>query len=88
MEAAKERYMEKREEELIQRFLPVSEELRFYYKEHQELESKLDGLNDLSFLTPDQEMERKELQKKKLRGKDKLIEISRQLLEEHSSGES
>ena len=80
--------MEKTEEELIQRFLPKSEDLRFYYEEHQELEIKLADLNGRSFLTPEQELERKELQKKKLRGKDKLIEISRKLQEEQGSGES
>jgi uncharacterized protein YdcH (DUF465 family) len=73
--------MEKKDEELIKSLLPGDEELKRYYDEHLELERQLDEYNRRLYLTPEQDYERKELQKRKLQGKDRIMEI----LQKHRS---
>jgi uncharacterized protein len=46
-----------------------------YYEEHQELERKLAEFQHKHHLSPDEEVEKKRLQKLKLLGKDKIMEI-------------
>ncbi|HZP39963.1 MAG TPA: DUF465 domain-containing protein [Candidatus Binatia bacterium] len=67
--------MEKKDEELIQTLLEREPELRQYYEEHADLERKLDLYQQKLYLTPEEEMEKKRLQKLKLAGKDKIMEI-------------
>lgn len=67
--------MERREEEFIISLLDKDLELKRYYEEHQELEKKLLGYQHKSHLTPLEEVEKKRLQKLKLAGKDKIMEI-------------
>ncbi len=67
--------MERREEELIVSFLDKDPELRKYYEEHQELEKKLSLYQGKPYLTEMEEVEKKRLQKLKLLGKDKIMEI-------------
>lgn len=67
--------MERKDEELIQQLMVQDEELRRYYEEHLELERQLAELNRRLYLTPQQELEKKRLQKLKLAGKDKIMEI-------------
>ncbi|GIW44798.1 MAG: hypothetical protein KatS3mg077_2080 [Candidatus Binatia bacterium] len=67
--------MERKDEELIQQLIGQDEELRRYYEEHLELERQLAELNRRLYLTPQQELEKKRLQKLKLAGKDKIMEI-------------
>lgn len=67
--------METREEQLIISLLDKDPELRKYYEEHQELEKKLLGYQHKSHLTPLEEVEKKRIQKLKLAGKDKIMEI-------------
>ena len=67
--------MEKKDEELIQSLLPQDAELKRYYEEHLELERQLAEFNRKLYLTPEQEVEKKALQKKKLSGKDRIMEI-------------
>lgn len=67
--------MERREEEFIISLLDKDPELRKYYEEHQELEKKLLGYQHKVHLTPLEEVEKKRLQKLKLVGKDKIMEI-------------
>ncbi|OEU75981.1 MAG: DUF465 domain-containing protein [Desulfuromonadales bacterium C00003068] len=45
---------------------------RKLYEEHQLLEKHLQQLDDLTFLTTEQETERKKIQKMKLSGKDEM----------------
>ena len=45
--------------------------------EHQQLESRLDELNALVYLTPDEQFERKRIQKLKLQKKDMLHRLSK-----------
>jgi hypothetical protein len=67
--------MEKKDEELIKALMAEDEELRQYYEEHLELERQLENYNRRLYLTPEQDYERKELQKRKLHGKDRIMEI-------------
>ena len=67
--------MEKRDEELIQTLLEREPDLRRYYEEHVDLERQLEVFNQKVHLTPEEEVERKRLQKLKLAGKDKIMEI-------------
>lgn len=67
--------MEKKDEELIVTLLDREPDLRRYYEEHTALERELSPLQDKLYLTPEEELEKKRLQKLKLAGKDKIMEI-------------
>jgi len=67
--------MDQTEEKIIIPLLDKDPELRKYYEEHLELENKLLTYQNRSYLSPDEEMEKKKLQKLKLVGKDKMMEI-------------
>jgi uncharacterized protein YdcH (DUF465 family) len=67
--------MERREEELIQQLLAHDNELKAVYLEHQELKHKLEGFRHKLYLTPEEELEKKRIQKLKLASKDRLMEV-------------
>ena len=67
--------MENREEQVIVSLLDKDPELKKYYEEHQELEKKLSEFQHKHYLSPDEAMEMKRIQKLKLVGKDKIMEI-------------
>jgi len=67
--------MEKREEDAILSLVDQVPELRSLYVEHQGLKKQLDTLNHKHYLTPEEEMERKRIQKLKLAGKDRMMAI-------------
>ena len=67
--------MEKKDEELIQTLLEREPDLRRYYEEHVDLERQLGSFQTKAYLTPEEEVEKKRLQKLKLAGKDKIMEI-------------
>ena len=67
--------MESREEQAIVSLLDKDPELRKYYEEHQELEKKLAEFQHKHHLSADEEMEMKRIQKLKLIGKDRMMEI-------------
>jgi uncharacterized protein len=67
--------MEKKDEELIRTLLEREPELRQYYEEHVDLEQRLEAFQQKLYLTSEEELERKRLQKLKLAGKDKIMEI-------------
>ncbi len=73
--------MEKKEEELIRALIVEDSELRKYYEEHLDLERQLAEFNRKAYLTAEQALEKKHLQKRKLSGKDHIMEI----LEKHRS---
>lgn len=74
--------MEKKDEEFILTLLEHDAELKTFYEEHLDLERQLEDFNRRLYLSPEQEIERKQLQKRKLSGKDKIMQI----LEEHRAG--
>ena len=67
--------METKDEELIASLLEREPELRRYYEEHNDLKRQLGFLQQKHYLTPEEEVEKKRLQKLKLAGKDKIMEI-------------
>ena len=67
--------MEKHEEELIISLLDRDAELRRYYEEHLELEKQLERFQHKRHLTPEEDLEKKRIQKVKLAGKDRIMEI-------------
>lgn len=67
--------MEKWDEELVARLLPRSEELRQYIEEHQRYEEQLEKFGQRPYLTTEEEMEKKRIQKLKLAGRDKIEAI-------------
>jgi uncharacterized protein YdcH (DUF465 family) len=67
--------MESREEQAIVSLLDKDSELKKYYEEHKELERKLLEFHHKHHLSPDEEVEMKKLQKLKLAGKDRIMEI-------------
>ncbi len=54
-----------------------NEEYKKLYTEHKGLERILAEINKSRYLTPEQEMERKKIQKQKLRKKDNMAELIR-----------
>lgn len=75
--------MEQRDEELIMALLPQHPELKAAYEEHARLKSAVEKLASKAFLSPADETERKDLQKRKLAEKDKIMRI---LAEHRGSG--
>jgi uncharacterized protein YdcH (DUF465 family) len=67
--------MENREELAIVSLLDKDPELKKYYDEHQVLEKKLSEFQHKHHLSPEEEVEMKRIQKLKLVGKDKIMEI-------------
>ena len=67
--------MEKRDLELIQKFVSVDPELKRCMEAHEGYEKKLEELNRRLYLTPDEESERKRIQKLKLAGRDRIEAI-------------
>ncbi|HON37291.1 MAG: DUF465 domain-containing protein [Desulfomonilia bacterium] len=69
--------MEETELQMIRRLIPKNKELKKLWDEHLEYEEKLEQLNKRRYLSTEEEIRRKEIQKLKLRGKDRIEEILR-----------
>lgn len=67
--------MEKWEESLIEQHIGEDEELRKYVEEHRRYKADLEKYNLLNHLTPEEEIQKKVLQKKKLQGKERIFVI-------------
>ncbi|OGP49941.1 MAG: DUF465 domain-containing protein [Deltaproteobacteria bacterium RBG_13_43_22] len=67
--------MEKRDEELIDQLIPENEELRKLFSEHKEFESQLDELKKRLYLSDEENREKKQIQKLKLAGRDRIEQI-------------
>ena len=67
--------MEAKDEQLILSLVDRDPELKRLHDEHVQLEKQLAQLNHKGFLNSDEEIERKRLQKIKLAGKDRMMEI-------------
>lgn len=67
--------MEKSDEFLIAQYINNDLELKKHVEEHASYERILEDFNKRVYLTPEEEMEKKTIQKKKLLGKDKIHEI-------------
>jgi len=67
--------MEKRDLEIIQKYISSDAELKKFMDEHEAYERKLEEFNRRLFLSPDEEVERKKIQKLKLAGRDRIEAI-------------
>jgi uncharacterized protein len=69
--------MEEADLQLIRKLIPKDKALKGLWDEHQGYEEKLEQLNKRRYLSTEEEIRRKEIQKLKLQGKDKIEEILR-----------
>lgn len=67
-----------KEEEIIEILKKDNEEFRKLYEEHRYLDSLLDEINKKLYLSAEEEIEKKRMQKEKLYKKDKMAEMIRQ----------
>ena len=67
--------MEEAEEILIRRYIDQDEELKRYVEDHKKLKADLEAYNKRIYLTPEEELQKKNLQKRKLLGKEKIFQI-------------
>jgi len=67
--------MEDYDRTLIERQFDANPRFRLLYEEHLLLEKELNNLNQKAFLTPEEEVEKKKVQKLKLAGKDEMERI-------------
>lgn len=67
--------MEPQEKALIDKLVPENPELKALVEEHQTFEAKLEDMNHRPYLSPEDDLERKKLQKAKLAVKDKIHTI-------------
>ncbi len=67
--------MELHEESLIHSLMETDSELRQCYNEHVALNQQSDALKLKPHLTEEEEIELKRIQKQKLAGKDRIMEI-------------
>ena len=67
--------MEQRDLDLIERWKDQDSELKKLWQEHLEYEEQLESFNKRVYLSPSEELERKTIQKKKLKGRDQLERI-------------
>ncbi len=67
--------MEERDMALIQTWINRDPELQRCMQEHQEFERRLEEFNRRPYLTAEETLERKRLQKLKLAGRDKIEQI-------------
>lgn len=67
--------MEERDQDLVRELWDNNSRFRKLYEEHQLLEKELDNLSEKSYLSPEEEIEKKKMQKLKLSGKDEMEQI-------------
>jgi len=63
---------------LLEKVQGENDEFKKLYEEHLELKHRVEKLNKMSFLSPEQELEKKTVQKQKLKGKDRMAKIIEQ----------
>ncbi len=67
--------MERTDEMLIERYIQQDGELKQHVEDHRKLEAALEDFNRRIYLTPQEEVEKKKLQKLKLVSKDRIYAI-------------
>jgi len=67
--------MEEVEPQVVQTLLSRNPRFRLLYEEHQFFEKRLSEYETRCYLTPEEDLERKKLQKMKLAGKDEMHRI-------------
>jgi uncharacterized protein YdcH (DUF465 family) len=74
-----------KEQEVIESLRQENEEFRKLAEEHHHLEGLLAEIDKKVYLTPEEEVERKKIQKQKLIKKDRMAELIRDFKKGHSS---
>jgi len=69
------RKMEDRDIQLINKLAPENAELKKLWEEHLDYKTTLEDFNKKKYLSAEDELRRKEIQKLKLAGKDRIEEI-------------
>jgi len=64
-----------KDEVLVKKLVEENEEFKRLYEEHLQLKSKIAEIENKHYITPEEELEKKRLQKIKLAGKDRMFEI-------------
>ncbi len=67
-----------KETEIINMLRRENDEFRKVEEEHRRLDKDLDEMNRKKYLTPDEEMEKKNMQKQKLQYKDRMAQLIRE----------
>jgi hypothetical protein len=67
--------MEELDQVKVQQLVDKNPRFRMLYEEHLLLEKELQNLDSRPFLTAEEEVERKKVQKLKLAGKDEMVRI-------------
>jgi hypothetical protein len=70
--------MEQNDQTLIQKLCEENPRFRLLYEEHVLFEKQLRALDDRVYLSPEEEMDRRRMQKLKLAGKDEMEHILRE----------
>ncbi len=74
-----------KEEEIVEILKRENEEFRRLAEEHRSLDNMLIEMDRKPYLTPDEEIERKRIQKLKLNKKDRMAELIREYRKSHSN---
>ncbi len=74
-----------KEQEIVESLRKESEEFRKLAEEHHSLEGILSEIDKKVYLTPEEEVERKKIQKQKLLKKDRMAELIRDFKKNHSN---
>lgn len=72
-----------KEQDIIEHLKKENEEFRKILEEHHGLDATLAEIDRKVYLTPEEEVERKKLQKQKLAKKDKMAEFIRDFKKTH-----
>lgn len=64
--------------EIVEILRVQNEEYRKLYEEHKKLKLTLSEINKSKYISPEEEVERKKIQKQKLMKKDRMAEIVRE----------
>jgi uncharacterized protein YdcH (DUF465 family) len=67
--------MEAKDQDLVEQLFDANARFRMLYEEHLLFEKELQHLDEKVHLTPEEELERKKVQKLKLAGKDEMERI-------------
>lgn len=67
--------MEAQEKALIEKLVPENPELASLVSEHKTLKAQLQEMNSRPYLSPEEDLERKKMQKAKLAAKDRIQNI-------------
>ncbi|MBI5640757.1 MAG: DUF465 domain-containing protein [Nitrospirae bacterium] len=74
-----------KEQEIIESLKKENQEFSKLLEEHHHLEDVLQEIDRKVYLTPEEEVERKKLQKQKLAKKDRMAELIRDYKKGHSN---